>query len=249
MVHSALFIIYFLISLKILTRRRARLSLILSGFYIVEAIGILLNLILLWVRDNTLIYRIYFITAYFLAFGYIFILLFVLNLYKYDFKTKHQIIIIASYAISIILALNFPGGITINEHTDWRPSFSWAFLISLYLLFTCFIFIPTIILSVKTYKKFRAKDLKRKFMLFFIGVCGILFFSYGSVLYNTWDNDFFRIIYTLIVMMCIPSGLLIYYGIGRAIESPQIKLPTTTTRITEINIQNRNEKAMKTLST
>lgn len=79
----------------------------------------------------------------------------------------------------------------------------------------CFTIFPFIILFFKIYKTFMEKELKRKLMYFFIGCCGMTISMYGGMLYNTWDNVIFRLIWSICVLfIVIPSGILIYYGIG-----------------------------------
>ena len=216
-IQSFICVLFLSLAHKILRRNQNRLTLILSGFYISEALGLIMNIIYYPLKINPLVYILHFITCFFIGFGQIFLVIFLLNLFKLDkdFNMKKHVIIISSYAISIFLLLIFPGGITINENTNWRPVFSWTFLVSLYIFFTCFIIIPTIILSIEIYKKFENKNLKRKLKLFFLGINGTFFAYYGSLLYNTWDDPLFRAIWSVLSLIIIPSGLLIYYGIGK----------------------------------
>jgi len=39
--------------------------------------------------------------------------------------------------------------------------------------------------------------------------------SYGAVLYNTWQNPIFKLVWTFLSLIIIPSGILIYCGIAR----------------------------------
>jgi hypothetical protein len=52
-------------------------------------------------------------------------------------------------------------------------------------------------------------------MFFFIGIFGILIAFYGLILYNTWYESLYRLIWPIVSLLTIPSGYLIYYGIGR----------------------------------
>ncbi|MFW9938439.1 MAG: hypothetical protein ACFFD5_12380, partial [Candidatus Thorarchaeota archaeon] len=80
----------------------------------------------------------------------------------------------------------------------------------------------SIFLSVKLYHTFTDKRLKKKFRLFLLGIIGMFSAFYGLILYNTsvlfeviiLEN--FKSIWTVLVFcIVIPSGLLIYYGIGQ----------------------------------
>jgi hypothetical protein len=109
----------------------------------------------------------------------------------------------------------FPGGISLDESNNWRPMFSWYFFILLAFFYTITILIPTIHYSVKLYSFFQAQNLKRKYRNFMMGVFGMLFVIYGAALFNTWQNDLFRVIWSIITISLItPSAFLIYFGIG-----------------------------------
>lgn len=192
------------------------MTLTLSIFYILPGTGFILNLIFLPLSTTKIGYILYFIMTYLIIFGFIFIVIFIIKLLAIDpnYTSKTQLIIVLSYAALVLLLLVFPGGITINEETNWRPKWSLPFLIITNLFFTFSIFIPTIIFSLKLNKRFEDKKLKRKLKYFFTGIIGMFISIYGLILYNTWDNPIYKIIWTFLSLTVVPSGLLIYYGIG-----------------------------------
>lgn len=109
-----------------------------------------------------------------------------------------------------------PVGITVNESTNWAPRYSWGFLIIVYLIYSSFIFVPTIVNLIKLLKTFEDKLLRRKLLLFSYGTIGVLIGIYGATLYNTWDEQIYRLVWSLIQLFLIPaSSLLIYYGVGK----------------------------------
>jgi len=213
---SFIIIFFFYLAFKVLKRNLNRITLTLSLFYILIGIGFILNIIFLLFCSTSAGYFIYFIAAYLIHLGAIFLIIFIMDLFETDpyYNSKKQFLIIFSYALIIFLILNIPGGITINEYTNWTPVFSWLFLILMYLTITFIIFIPSIMLSIKLYNRFEDKNLKRKFMYFFIGMSGMFMSYYGLILFNTWDDPIFKIIWSFLSLIVIPSGLLIYYGIG-----------------------------------
>lgn len=77
------------------------------------------------------------------------------------------------------------------------------------------IIIPSTIYFKKLYNKFEKIELKKKLRYFTAGIYGMFFTSYGAVLYNTWQNPIFKVVWTFLSLIIIPSGLLIYYGIAR----------------------------------
>jgi len=207
--------IFLFLAYKILRRNRNRLTTILSSFYAVEAIAFIFNAIYPSIGFNPGTFIIYFIAAYLISFGPIFLILFNINLIRIDseFTIKKQTIIILIYGLSIFLLLNIPGGITINEETNWSPLYSWYFLIILYIFFSVVIIVPFIFQIIKLYRTFEDKNLKKKLRYFIVGFSGYIFSFYGVILYNTWNEPTFRLIWNvLILVILIPSASLIYYA-------------------------------------
>jgi hypothetical protein len=119
------------------------------------------------------------------------------------------------YGFGCFILLLIPNGITIGAATGWLPLFSWTFLISFYIYFTITMILPIFYLLLRIYFTFEDKSLKKKFIYFAIGILLILISIYGLVLYNTWQEPIFRTLWSIVSLIVIPSGLLIYYGIGQ----------------------------------
>ena len=215
----AISLIFFIIAFILLKRKRNQLTIILSCFYIIEATGFIINAIYPPLRINPLVYILYFIALFLILFGQIFLILFNLLLLKREnikISNNKITIIILFYAFIIFSILYFPNGFIINEQTNWRPIWSWSFLIIIYVFMTGVILLPFTFLFYKLYKRFEDKDLKKRLKLFFIGFLGMAIGLYGAFLYNTWDNYFFRTIWTIIVsFLAIGSGVLIYHAWSR----------------------------------
>lgn len=209
-------VIFLSLAYKILKRNRNQLTLILSGFYISEAVGFIVNAIYVPLRVNPLVNILYFIALYLILFGPIFLILFNISLLKKEYSyisTNKIIIIISIYAIAIFFILLFPGGLIINDQTNWRPIWNWSFLILIYLFMSFVILLPFTFLTYKLYKLFEDKGIKKRLKLFFIGFLGVAIALYGAFLYNTWYNLIFRTIWNIIAMILIISSiLLIYYA-------------------------------------
>ncbi len=214
--HSFLVILLYILSFKILRRNFNRMTLNLSLFYFLPATGFLLNLIFFTLSTSLIGYILYFISAFCTLSGFIFLIIVMINLTNIEsyISTKKQLLIIIAYLSIGLLILFIPGGITINESTNWTPVFSLTFFIIMYTFFSSIIFIPSLILSYKIYISFKDKKLKNKFLFFFIGIIGMLIAFYGLILFNTWYNSTFRTIWTFLVFfIVVPSGIFIYYGI------------------------------------
>ena len=131
---------------------------------------------------------------------------------------KNLIYIVIPYAILTLCVIALPNGFKINEQTNWRPIWSFSFLLILYIFTVSFLIVPNAILFYKLYKMFDDRKLKNKMRNFFIGICGMWIALCGGMLYNTWDNDMFRLIWSIAgVLITIPFGLLIYYAMGRGL--------------------------------
>jgi len=155
-----------------------------------------------------------------LLFGPVFLILFTIDLVKEDkymikkYSLLKDSLIITSYVFIIFIIIFFSNGITINEETNWRPVWSWNFLILLYFYLTLFILLPFAYFSIRMYFKIEDIKLRRRWLLFFIGFFGMGFSIYGLILYNTWNNLTFKIIWSVLgLTICSISGVLIYYGI------------------------------------
>jgi len=214
-------IIFFLsIAFRILYRNRNNLTLTLSTFYILSAAGFAINILFLisislFPDLYILLMILYLTTSFLVIFSPIFILIFLIHLQKQLFKLWHQIFIISLYGVGCFIILILPDGISLGEFTNWIPIFSWNLLIFFYVYFTIGIFFPIFYLLIKIFKTFEDKSLRKKFIYFSIGILLLLVSVYGLVLYNTWQDTIFRSIWSLVSLIVIPSGLLIYYGIAQ----------------------------------
>ncbi len=194
-----------------------RIALTASCFYTLTSIGLIINIFYYNLTVNPLVYILHFTAVYLTFYSAIFLVLFTLIWLKSE-KTitlRNELIIIVIYGFALLAILLIPGGITINESTNWRPQWSWHLLITLYLFFTFAIIIPFFYLSISLFKTFQSEILKRKLLYYILGFCGFTFCFYGLILYNTWNNPIFRTVWSIISISVILFSFLIYYGIAR----------------------------------
>ena len=73
--------------------------------------------------------------------------------------------------------------------------------------------------SVQIYNQFEDEKIKRKWGYFVIGIIGLFFLVYGTLISNTLNNDNFRLAWSIVslILITIPPYML-YYGIGKQIE-------------------------------
>ena len=213
-----LFFIY--IAIRILKRNRNLLTITLSAFYILSAAGFVANIFfimgtLLPFEITSILYILYFISSFLVFFSQIFLVVFLFLIKRQDFSSKSYILLTSFYGLGCLLILLIPGGIKIGIQTNWIPIYHWIFSIIFYIFFSLIIVIPTIYLLTKLLMSFQDRDLRRKFFIFMIGIFSMLISFYGLVLYNTWQDQTFRTIWSIVSLIVIPAGLLIYNGIGQ----------------------------------
>ncbi|MBD3339252.1 MAG: hypothetical protein GF353_09085 [Candidatus Lokiarchaeota archaeon] len=110
-----------------------------------------------------------------------------------------------------------PKNIVIEETNNYRPKYSFIFLISVYIYFTFLILLPNILIYYKISRRISDTQLKKKYNYFFIGSVVSVISLYGAVLYNTWQHDIYRVIWSFASFLLLPAMLLIYYGVARDI--------------------------------
>ena len=212
---------FFYIAYLIVKRNITKTIKFLLFFYILNGFGLIFNILAVLITLTEIEWissLVYYIASYLLIYTSIFLVLFLLKLLDnlVDFTKKKRNIYILLYCIGVFLIVIIPEGITINESTNWAPRFSWGFLIIVYIFYSSFIFVPTIVNLIKLLKGFDDKLLRRRLILFFYGTIGVLIGIYGATLYNTWDEPTYKLIWSLIQLFLIPvSSLLIYYGVGK----------------------------------
>ena len=212
-------IVFLFLAFKILKRRSTRISITLSGFYILLGIAMILNVLFLLLsstQNSLLLLGIYFFILYFILTAFIFVSLFIIQMNRaQDFTLKTQISIILIYAFLSFLLLTFPNGIKLSSETNWIPIFSWEFLVVFYLYFTIIIVVPTIIYSNKLYHKFKDPNLKKRLRFLISGIFEGFIVIYGTALFNTWQDPLFKFAWSLItVVLLLSLSFFIYYGIG-----------------------------------
>ncbi len=210
--------VYFtLITLQILRRKRQRLNVIFSFFFITIIIANLLNMVYATMTNETIILILNFFTNFFLCFGPIFIL--VVNMVILEstiiFSVKRQNRYILYYGLLLLLGMAifyiFKG---VSVTSEFRPKFSPIFLIFILIITAALVVIPIIYTSLKIFFSFEMKALKRKWIFYVIGFLGSISIAYLVFINNYLDNDGFRLLVAIYSISVILWGYLMYYGIG-----------------------------------
>ena len=203
---------FFYFGIILIKRNQNHIGCSLGSFYLTSAIVAFLNAILIPIRINPAAFILYFILLYLACFAHSFLVIFTRNLGK---AHPNGIKILTGYAITTFIILLYPDGFSYNRTTHWRPNFTFYFSILLLLYYTIFLVIPMLYYSKKIYSSFTDVLLKQQLKYFLIGVICLSFMFYGIIFYVFLDNPLYRIIWSVFAVFSIPSGFLIYYGIGR----------------------------------
>lgn len=212
-------ILFALLGFIIIKRNRKRSTITLFAFYSLLGVGLFMNIIFILTipsNDHIIISIVYNITSYFIIFPFIFILIFINVILKMEesFTLRKITIIIAIYGILCWTLYLLPGGITFTS--NWTPVYSIPFFIYLFVIFTSYLTIPTIIYSIRLYTLFKARNLKNKLRLFLSGVFIMLAVVYGAIYFNTTSEVIFKTLWSIFAFfMEIAAGVLVYYGVGK----------------------------------
>lgn len=208
-----------LIVYQVLKRRRQRLNIIFSAFFLSSIMASVLNMIYATLPDTTLILIFNYFTNFFTCFGAIFVL--VVNMVILEstiiFSKKRQNTYIVLYGLLLLIGmipfylLGEGWGVWID---GYKPRFSPIFLIYVIAFQAGFVVIPIISTSLKIYTSFETKALKKKWRYYFIGSLGAFSIPYLIWINNYIFNPDFRLIVGIYAISVVLWGYLMYYGIG-----------------------------------
>ena len=216
-----IFVIYYsILAYQIIKRKRQRLNLIFSGFFICTIISLILNMIYGAITDETTILILNFWANFFISFGPIFILIVNLIILEstiiFSIKRQNKYIIIYGIILLVgMLIFYILDGVRISESgIIWTP----LFFIFIVFVITGFAVIPIIITSIKIYNSFTTEALKKKWFCYLIGAIGSFSIAYVVFVNNLMnyyrENPTFDLIFSLYGITVIIWVSLMYYGIG-----------------------------------
>ncbi len=210
-------IFYLFIAYRILKRGTKGLNRILSSFYLCVAFAVFINVIYAFIFVEEIVYILHITTYYLMCFPLIFLLVFVLILLKSEvfFTPKLQLILVVAFGIMLIGLWLIPNGVVINESTNWKPDWSLTYLLYSFTVCSLFAIIPTIVISIKLYRKFEYKELKNKLKYFLIGISGYFFLYFGTSISNTLNDPSFRLIWSLLSLPSLVSLYFVYFGVAK----------------------------------
>ncbi|MFX1375718.1 MAG: hypothetical protein ACFFA0_07895 [Promethearchaeota archaeon] len=234
-VQGILVIYYSLLANRILKRKKQRLNLIFSGFYINQIIGFIFNMIYFGISDVKVVKILHFLSVFFVAFGLIFLLIVNMVILEstiiYSIKRQNRYIllygIILFFGLLILILipfetfdptwemLSFDDSIPpVDRYPMWHPIF-FLYQIS---VITCLAIIPIFYTSFKIYYSFETQELKRKWLYYLIGSLGLVIFNLYPIsisnLLNYYQIEGHRSIVSILGITVVLWVSMMYYGIG-----------------------------------
>ncbi len=202
----------------ILRRNRTRLSYLLSSYFGLLSLGIVLEVIATAHRFSWSVFL--YVAGVFLI--YLSLGCFVLFTFYlvYGEKRKYGILYLSVYAFFSLILNMMPNGMQYSASTDWIPVWNFEFFFWSAILISLFVAGPELFLFFKLYKKTRHKIVKKKMGMLLIGISIQLVSMYLIGIYNAFpENAFFRAMWgVLTFILILLSGLMIYLGIGKNLE-------------------------------
>ena len=212
-----LILLFSILAIRVIRRNRTRAHLALVMFYGIISIGFVLNIVyvLLGSTNNAVLLRtLYVLSSFFIAFSFVFNLIFIIILVRLEVSTRNLAILVVVYGAICLSLYLIPNGISFSP--TWVPTYSFTLFIVLCVYFTAFMTLPTLYFSFRLYRTFEAQNLKKRLRLYLAGFIIIMGAIYGAIYFITTDNQLYKTIYGVFALIFeVSAALLIYYGLGR----------------------------------
>ncbi|MFW9896731.1 MAG: hypothetical protein ACFFD7_13075, partial [Candidatus Thorarchaeota archaeon] len=227
---------FLLLAYRILKRRRQRINLIFSLFFLSIISAFILNMIYAAIPpappqiNETIILILYLCANFFVIFGPIFILIVHMIILEstiiYSVKRQNRfiilygIVLLSAMLTLVILGIRFDEpdnpflGIDLTPAVGKIPQWGLVFCISMLSIMSVFSIIPIIRTSLKIYSSFETEALKKKWLYYFVGSFGLIIMFYFMLIDNLYLGDVFRTITLILGVSVVFWGYLMYYGIG-----------------------------------
>lgn len=212
---------YFYFGSKLLRNKKNLTSILLGSFFFLSSAPFIITYFLFFLKVNPLSYVLYLLVVALIVFGITLLVPFGLYLtlrYFHEHPKRITIVILVYLVATTFLVLLNLDNISYNETTEWRPLYQVSFLITLYLYFFLALIIPLIWIFIRITKMY-SKNLQVRLSLFFLGISISIILVYMGILYNSYVNELFRLIYGIISpILFICSGYLTYRGVYQKLK-------------------------------
>ncbi len=224
-IQGIMLIFFSSLAYQIVRRRRQRLNLIFSGFFISMIIAFILNMIyfVINVEYEEIVIFLHFLSWFFVTFGLIFILIVNMIILEstiiFSVKRQNRYILLFGllHFFGMLIILLVSNGVSINP--QGYPVWKLQFFIYMASIVTVFEIIPIIYTMWKIYISFETKELKRRWLYYLIGSLGLIICNLYSIMISHLLNiaEFRDFIMILGVSVLLWVSLM-YYGIGAKLK-------------------------------
>ncbi|MFX1258812.1 MAG: hypothetical protein ACFFAN_13205 [Promethearchaeota archaeon] len=228
-VTQGIIVIFFsLLAYRILKRKKQRLNVIFSLFFICVIMGLIFNMIyapLDPIQHEPIIKILNFFANFFIFFAPIFMVIvnFIILESTLIFSVKRQNRYIFLYGFLIffgmLILILIPDPLNIlgvKITAEGRPEWGIVFFIYMVSIITGLTLIPIVRTSLKIYNNLKTNALKKKWVYYFIGSLGVFSWGYLIFLTNFMGHffDILRLISSIYGISIVIWVYFMYYGIG-----------------------------------
>ncbi len=206
--------IFFGIDIRRREGEKTRQRVFLSKFFLISALGLIINVIYApfdSVEIQTLGNKFVILTQ---IMGLVNLCFFTISLHKSEkeFTPKKSRILEIGLLLLALITYFLPNIFTIEFTEDYAPIWSMAMGLYVIIIFQA-IFILIMIFGILSAKIFEDKQIKKRLQYLLIGIIFLQGVVFSTFLRNLWIN---RSIWTLLLgLSIIPSGLFLYFGVGK----------------------------------
>jgi hypothetical protein len=234
LINGTIMVMFILMGLKIVSRKRTRLSITLAMFFLVEASGLLVNVLYRVIDDYEFNIIGNKITIFLNSLGVINLLCFNLMLLKSEkvFTLNKQLMITIGYAIALGVLFFIPEGVEWAYEsgrglTGYNTRATdpldvgvpvWSLYFGLYgLIVSQISFVFIISSAIQLYRSMGGSNSKfgKKYISNIIGILLFDVILAGNFLFNTWNDPTGRLALLIVSITIIPGALMVYWGLKK----------------------------------
>ncbi|MBN1800799.1 MAG: hypothetical protein JW891_04790 [Candidatus Lokiarchaeota archaeon] len=212
--------IFFFIIYKILKKDRTTIKIVFSGYYIITAIGFIVEFILniyLFVGEEIIVGILYKLSLYLVTYALVPFLVFFISYQKEEVESipKKRWAILIVYAVLFLLFFFNPGYAGANESSGWAPLLDLTYYVIFFILLSSIV-VPIYYYIIKILGKFEDKMMKRRWMLLIFGFSELMFSFYYLEFTCFMNDSLSRSIAGFLTLILLSNGAyLIYYAVIR----------------------------------
>lgn len=217
LVNGSIMLMFIFFGIKLLLQKRNRLSVTISGLFLIAALGLGMNIIYRIFNDQTFNIIGNKLTIIIISFSLIFLFSFteIIKKSSFQYTVNKQMMFSSIYAICLCVLLIIPEGVTWDYSTSTYgvPVWSWAFSIYGLLCSQTIIFL-IVRNGIVTYRSMeeRTSIYVKKYQFSLIGLILLDLVIIGNYVFNALNTAAGRIILLGLSACIFPAAILLYLG-------------------------------------